>query len=89
MDDVTREEKKRRWWVLQKLQEETVLRKNQAYLGAHVSLLVEEFANGWCSGNTREMKRARFKGDESYIGKIVEIEVFKAEEWILYGILKG
>ena len=89
VDDVTREEKKRRWWVLQKLQEETVLRKNQAYLGAHVSLLVEEFANGWCSGNTREMKRARFKGDESYIGKIVEIEVFKAEEWILYGILKG
>ena len=87
VDDVTREEKKRRWWVLQKLQEETVLRKNQAYLGAHVSLLVEEFANGWCSGNTREMKRARFKGDESYIGKIVEIEVFKAEEWILYGIL--
>jgi tRNA-2-methylthio-N6-dimethylallyladenosine synthase len=84
-DDVTREEKKRRWWVLQKLQEEIVLRKNQEYLGKKVSVLVEECGNGWCSGNTREMKRARFKGDESFIGKIVEIEIFKAEEWVLYG----
>jgi tRNA-2-methylthio-N6-dimethylallyladenosine synthase len=84
-DDVAKEEKKRRWWVLQKLMEETVLRKNQKYLGQKVSILVEECANGWCSGNTREMKRARFKGDESFIGQIVEIEIFKVEEWILYG----
>ncbi len=89
VDDVTREEKKRRWWVLQKLQEEIVLRKNQSYVGRRVSVLVEECANGWCNGNTREMKRARFKGDESYVGKIVEIEIFKAEEWMLYGIMKG
>ncbi len=84
-DDVSKEEKKRRWWVLQKLMEETVLRKNQKYLGQKVSVLVEECANGWCSGNTLEMKRARFKGDESFIGQIVEIEIFKVEEWILYG----
>ncbi len=88
-DDLPREEKKRRWKILQDLQEETVLRKNQEYIGKRVSVLVEECANAWCSGNTLEMKRARFKGDESFIGRIVEIEIFKAEEWVLYGIIKG
>lgn len=85
MDDVSKEEKKRRWELLQGLQEEIVLRKNQKYVGQRVSVLVDDFANGWCNGNTREMKRARFKGDESMIGRIFEIEIFKAEMWMLYG----
>lgn len=40
-DDVSREEKKRRWNVLQELQEETTLRKNQRYQDQVVSVLVE------------------------------------------------
>ncbi len=40
-DDVSKEEKKRRWQVLQELMESIVLRKNQAYVGKTASVLVE------------------------------------------------
>ncbi len=40
-DDVSIEEKKRRWQKLQKLMEETVKEKNQAYVGKTVSVFVE------------------------------------------------
>jgi tRNA-2-methylthio-N6-dimethylallyladenosine synthase len=40
-DDVPREEKKRRWQVLQELMEKIVYEKNQAYVGKTVSVLVE------------------------------------------------
>jgi tRNA-2-methylthio-N6-dimethylallyladenosine synthase len=40
-DDVTREEKKRRWNHLQEVQERIVYEKNQAYVGKVVSVLVE------------------------------------------------
>lgn len=88
-DDVSKEEKKRRWWVLQGLMEETVLRKNKNYIGKAVSVLVEKSDGIWCEGNSREMKRVRCKGDESLIGKIIEGEVYKAEEWMLYARRKG
>jgi len=38
----------------------------------------------WCEGNSSEMKRVRFKGDESCIGKIFEVEVYKAGLWMLF-----
>jgi len=40
-DDVSKEEKKRRWDVLQKIQEDIVFEKNQSYAGKTVSVLVE------------------------------------------------
>jgi len=40
-DDVTHEEKKRRWEVLQEVQERIVHEKNQAYVGKIVSVLVD------------------------------------------------
>lgn len=84
-DDVSKEEKKRRWWVLQRLMEQTVLRKNQEYVNQQVSVLVEECDGIWCTGNSSEMKRVRFKGNTSLVGKIVLVEIYKAEEWMLYG----
>lgn len=88
-DDVSKEEKKRRWWVLQGLMEEVVLRKNKNYIGKIVSVLVEKSDGIWCEGNSREMKRVRCKGDESLVGKIIEGEVYKAEEWMLYARRNG
>lgn len=40
-DDVSQEEKKRRWQVLQDLQEKIVFEKNQSYVGNIVSVLVD------------------------------------------------
>lgn len=83
-DDVPKEEKKRRWQTLQELMEERTYAKNQAYIGRPVSFLVDSFENGWCAGNTGEMKRARCKGDAAQVGQIVRAEVLRAETWMLW-----
>ncbi len=89
-DDVSREEKKRRWGVLQKCMETIVLEKNQTYVGKTVEVLVDSFEpieneKGWCCGNSREMKRVKFPGNATKIGEIVQVEISKALEWIMYG----
>jgi tRNA-2-methylthio-N6-dimethylallyladenosine synthase len=86
-DDVSRKDKKRRWNELQHLMEETVLRKNQEYVGKKVSVLVESCDKGLCSGNSREMKRVLFRGDESLVGTIQDVSIDRAVEWVLYGII--
>lgn len=97
-DDVPKEEKKRRWNVLQKLMEETVLRKNQAYLGKGVEVLVDkcipekrintkgEFETMMmCHGNSREMKLTKFIGTPEMVGTLVKVHVKKVSEWVLEG----
>lgn len=97
-DDVPREEKKRRWNVLQKLMEETVLRRNQAFVGKEVEVLVDkcipekrmntkgEFETVMmCHGNSNEMKLTKFVGTSDMVGKLVKVRVKKASEWVLEG----
>jgi len=84
-DDVSRQEKKRRRDVLQNLMEKIVLEKNQKYIGKTVSVLVDEYKKGKCIGNSLEMKRVRFLGKKNMIGKIFNVKVKKAFEWILEG----
>lgn len=84
-DDVPHEEKERRWRVLQKLMEETALRKNKKYLGQTVEVLVESFNNGKCAGNSREMKLVQFSGAADLVGKIVNVKIKEAKEWVLVG----
>ncbi len=85
-DDVSREEKRRRWDVLQGLMEETAKRKNQTYVGKTVLVLVERIENGLAAGNSREMKLVRFAAsDTDLIGKIVPVMVESALEWQLNG----
>jgi tRNA-2-methylthio-N6-dimethylallyladenosine synthase len=83
-DDVPKEKKKERWRTLQNLMEDITYKKNQLYLGQTVSILVDEYKNGWCIGNTREMKRARVKAEEDMVGSIVEGKVFRAGTWMLF-----
>ncbi len=84
-DDVLRQDKKRRWRELHTLMEETVLRKNQAYGGQQVSVLVDGYEKGVCSGNSKEMKRVQFRGGEEFLGRIVDVRIDRALEWMLYG----
>ncbi len=85
-DDVSREEKKRRWQVLQTLMRNMAKRKNQAYIGKTVSVLVDKVENGFAYGNSREMKLTRFSStDVSFVGKIVDVVVEQALEWQLIG----
>ncbi len=84
-DDVEITEKKRRWRVLQDLMEEIVLRKNQKYLGQTVEVLVDEFKDGVCTGNSNEMKMVQFLGNKKMIGQFVKVKINFAEKWILKG----
>jgi len=84
-DDVSKAEKKRRWLELQAMMEEITLRKNQAYLDKEASVLVDNCEKGICSGNSGEMKRVYFRGDESMVGSIMAVKINKAQEWILWG----
>lgn len=85
-DDVSRDEKRRRWRVLQDVMEEITLRKNQAFVGKTVDVLVEKVEQGFASGNTHEMKLCRFPAsDASLIGKIIRVSVEQAMEWQLLG----
>lgn len=88
VDDVSRAEKKRRWQVSQDLMEKIVFRKNQKYVGKKVSVLVDEYKKGQCIGNSLEMKRVRFPGKKNMIGRIFDVKIKKAFEWILEGDLK-
>ena len=93
-DDVTHEEKKRRWEVLQGVQERIVYEKNQVYVGKTVSILVDRYEPpkifgglDTCYGNSREMKLTRFAASKEYVGKIVDVKITKADMWVLEGEL--
>ncbi len=87
LDDISREEKKRRWQILQDLMEETVFKKNQKYLGKKVSVLADRYEDGYIYGNSNEMKLVCLPGAEEMIGQILTVEIVEAGEWILYGKL--
>jgi len=82
-DDVLREEKERRWWVLQNVMEDLVLEKNKVYEGKKLEVLVDSWDKGICSGNSREMKLVRFPGSESFVGSVIPVRITQAYEWIL------
>lgn len=84
-DDVSREEKKARWEKLQELMEETTKRKNALFLDKTVSVLVDDVGDGWCTGNSLEMKRVRFKGEKELLGTIQEVAIIKPDTWMLFG----
>lgn len=93
-DNVGEDEKKRRWNVLQEVQERIALEKNQEYVGKTMSVLVDRFereeladvvGSGFCFGNSRETKLVRFRGNEQLIGKEINVKINKAQTWILEG----
>ncbi len=89
IDDVSHQEKKRRWRALQNLMEEITFRKNKKYLGQVVSVLVDNCEDGICSGQSSEMKLVQLLGSADLIGEIVKVKIFQTDVWLLKGkILK-
>lgn len=85
-DDIPKEEKAERWHELQNIMDERTFQKNQAFAGTTVSLLVDRVEGGFASGNTREMKLARFpSSDATLIGTMQSMRVKEARTWTLEG----
>lgn len=96
-DDVTHDEKKRRWNVLQGVMEEIVLKKNQTYVGTTRDVLVERSEDGylpgvgkvtWLFGQSPEQKLVQFAGDREMVGTFQQVKILEAKEWILRGQLQ-
>lgn len=63
-------------------------RRNKRYLGRTVEVLVEgksERSDNRLAGRTRTNKIVNFEGDESLVGKLVDVAITKANPWALRG----
>ncbi|MBU1895636.1 tRNA (N6-isopentenyl adenosine(37)-C2)-methylthiotransferase MiaB [Patescibacteria group bacterium] len=84
-DNVPKSTKKQRWQVLQDLMVEITYKKNQKYIGKIVSVLVDRFEDGYCFGNSNEMKLVSFPGDKSFVSTIQPVKITRADIWLLQG----
>lgn len=84
-DDISRQTKKERRNQLQELMEKIAYKKNQKYVGKKIEVMVESCDKGICQGNSREMKFVQFLGDNNLVGRLINVRIFEAKEWILKG----
>jgi tRNA-2-methylthio-N6-dimethylallyladenosine synthase len=86
-DDVTHEEKAKRWHRLNKILEECSTEKNKACEGRVLEVLVEKYheQTGELEGRSRENKVVQFAGDPSLVRTIVEVKITKGLQWSLKG----
>ncbi len=86
VDDVSREEKRRRLHAVEDLQKQIATRINDRYLGRTVEVLVEGTAKGRWYGRTRTNKLVHFASDQPLAGRVVEVTVSASEPWYLEGM---
>jgi len=89
-NDITEQVAKERLYRLNDLVNEGFLKGNKRFEGKTVKVLVEGYSKTKetvLSGYTENNKLVNFKGDESLIGKIIEVKIKKAKTWSLDGEL--
>jgi tRNA-2-methylthio-N6-dimethylallyladenosine synthase len=84
-DNVSFQEKERRWKILADILKEIALEKNKKYVGKMVEVLPEDNKNGFLISKTRTYKTVKFKGPEDLIGQFVKVKILKALPWGLKG----
>lgn len=87
-DNVTEEEKKKRFNALVEVVGESAKKRNDAYVGKTLKVLVEGYSKknkDILSGYSEENKLVNFKGNEDMIGKIVDVKITVSKTWTLEG----
>lgn len=86
-DKVTLEEKEQRLYLLNETVNKYFLENNKKLLGQKVKVLVEGTSEkeGMLCGYTETNKLINFVGEDTLIGKIIELEVTDAKTWSLDG----
>lgn len=86
-DDISREEKARRWHILNELLEKSSTKFNESFIGKTVEVLVEKYneETGECEGKNRENIVVQFKGTPDLVGSIVNPKITKALTWLVKG----
>jgi len=86
-DDVSPEEKEKRYKILTQILKENALEKNKKYLGKEVEVLVEERKNQFLIGKSRHYKTIKFESNRDLIGQFVKLKIIDALPWGLKGEL--
>ena len=87
-DNVSEEEKKKRFNSLVEVVGESAKKRNDVYVGKVVKVLVEGYSKknkNIFSGYSEENKLVNFKGNEGMIGKIVDVKITTSKTWTLEG----
>ncbi|MBI5254297.1 tRNA (N6-isopentenyl adenosine(37)-C2)-methylthiotransferase MiaB [Candidatus Falkowbacteria bacterium] len=86
-DDVSKEEKSRRWNKLHELFKKFVQARNESFVGKNVEVLVMKKTEDCWEGESREKKKVRFAADVGVdlLGKEVVVNITKALAWGLCG----
>jgi tRNA-2-methylthio-N6-dimethylallyladenosine synthase len=87
-DNVTDEEKMRRFRMLEKLQEQIVAEINKKYLGQSVEVLFEEKVKNRWKGRTPTNKLVFVESDEDLKGKILPVTVTWTGPWSMQASLQ-
>ena len=85
IDDVPREEKRRRLHEVETLQKRIAGGINAKYLERTVDVLVEGTAKGRWYGRTRTNKIVHFASEAPLAGALVDVEITSTEPWFLEG----
>ncbi len=87
-DDVSEETKKKRFNALVEVVGDSAKKRNDAYVGKILKVLVEGYSkrnNSILAGYSEENKLVNFKGKEDMIGKVVEVKITTSKTWTLEG----
>jgi tRNA-2-methylthio-N6-dimethylallyladenosine synthase len=84
-DDVSEEEKMRRFKLLEELQAQVVTEINAGYLGRTVDVLVEENHKGKWKGRTRTNKLVFFENEAAWPGRTAHVTITQTSPWSLQG----
>jgi tRNA-2-methylthio-N6-dimethylallyladenosine synthase len=87
IDDVAEDEKKRRFKILENLQETILTEINAALRGKTVEILVEGKQKGKWFGRTGTDKLVFFSDNVNYTGKLVNLKVELTSPWSLQGTI--
>jgi len=88
-DNVTDEEKMRRFRMLEELQEQIVADINKRYLGKKVEVLFEEKVKGRWRGRTPTNKLVFVESDEDLRGQLLNVTVTWTGPWSMQANLIG
>lgn len=89
-DNVTLEEKENRLYKLNELVNKYARESNDSTIGKTYKVLIESVSNkrGMYMGYTETGKLVNIPGNDSLLGKIVEVKITESRTWNLYGEVK-
>jgi len=91
-DNVSPEEKEKRWKILTEILKKTALENNKKYIEKEVEVLIDSKKNNFYLGKTRTYKTIKFQVSSSkfqdLVGQFFKVKIIEVLPWGLKGILK-